>query len=342
MTLLTTGEKTPPSPRRRAPQNVHLGLLLLVAIVAGCDGGAGRPDPDAGPPGEPAGGGEASLAATEAPRPDPGLPSFDDYPVSELFAGSPAAVDLASHPEAGEFRTALTRDAEAGAQQARFAGHYRIVTIGCGASCRTLWAVDLRNGEVRKLFTSSFGAAFRPDSRLIIENPPAHYESLLEEMSPAEVEVMMDRYGPPRFWLESDGELQQIGPHELRVDARAAKLVPSAATWRCRNDLEVRCGEAGCEASGDGDFTPMSVHLDESGSISVCAYTGCWEGAGVATGDDRFLVLTGRELEFTTAPAAEPAPADLAIVLDRTDGVATLKVNEFAQPLICQRLESAP
>ena len=280
---------------------------------------------------------------TSAPPPH-GLPSFEDYPATEVFTGDPAEVDLDSHPDANTFRTALTRDAEVGAKEARFAGHYRIVVIGCGTSCKEVWAVDLVDGGLESLFTASYSVAFRPDSRLIIENDPAAYESLLEEMRAAEVEEIMETYGPPRFWVETGGEFEQIGPKELRIDRDTGKVTPAAqergaASWRCANDLEVSCGDGACQAETGDAFTPMSVEVDESGAMSVCAYSGCWEGSGEVVESGEFLVLTGQDLEFSTSRDSESARADILVAIDRADGVGTLKAAEFALPLLCKAVE---
>lgn len=116
-----------------------------------------------------------------------------------------------------------------------------------------------------------------------------------------------------------------------------APVPPTAAeSWQCRNDLEVRCGEGECEAEAGDGFTPMSVSFDDSGAISVCAYSGCWEGHGEAITREDFLVLIGHDLAFSTAPDSESG-ADVVIATDRSDGVATLKVGEFAHPLLCAK-----
>lgn len=120
----------------------------------------------------------------------------------------------------------------------------------------------------------------------------------------------------------------------LAVGLFAATAFAQTASWECRNDLEVRCAGGKCEAeSGDG-FTPMSVTFAETGRLSVCAYTGCWEGTAGVSGDDRFLMLTGRGLRFSTNASMKE---DIAVVLDRRDGVATLKAGGFAHPLICKK-----
>ncbi len=118
--------------------------------------------------------------------------------------------------------------------------------------------------------------------------------------------------------------------------AASEEPAPPAERWQCRNDLEVRCGDGGCEAeTGDG-FTPMSVDFDGAGTMTVCAYSGCWEGSGEVFASGEFLVLAGRDLPFTTAPDPEAGGADVLIALDRADAVATLKVGEFAHPLVCK------
>ena len=314
----------------------RLWPLALLATTAACDdnmGVRGRVQNDA--PGE-------IPIEIKSER----LPSFDDYPVTRIFAGDPAEVDLDSHPDATAFRTALTRDAEEGASRARFAGHYRIVVIGCGTTCKSVWAVDLVDGSLHSLFTASTSVAFRPDSRLIVENEPAYYESLLNEMSVAEVARLMQSYGPPRFWVENEGTFQQVGPRDLGIDPRTRRIIAAsakraAAVWRCRNDLEVSCAHGNCEAETGDAFTPMSVRADEAGAISVCAYSGCWEGQAQAIESGDFLILAGHDLEFSTSADSRFGRANVVLAIDRSDGVGTLKVSEFAQPVLCERPTSS-
>ncbi len=83
----------------------------------------------------------------------------------------------------------------------------------------------------------------------------------------------------------------------------------------------------------------MSVSIADSGTMSVCAYSGCWEGTGNILQSEEFLVLIGHDLKFSTAHDTPSAQEDIAIVLDRADGIATLKVGSFAHPLLCERSE---
>lgn len=187
-------------------------VLVLASVTASLFSSAAsaQPNPDV----------KAGLAG--APENPQALPRFEDYPAAPIFTGKPAKVNLASHPGAKKFRMALT---EAPAEETRCAGHYRIVAIGCGTSCESVWAVDLINGAVFSLFTASYGAVFRPDSRLIVENDPAEYEALLKESSVAEVESLMKTYGPPKFWVEDQGKFKKIGPTKLRIDPVSKKVV---------------------------------------------------------------------------------------------------------------------
>lgn len=147
-------------------------------------------------------------------------PRFEDYP-AEVFIGTPAPVNLASHPGASMFRSALTRGDGEGPQ---FAGHYRVVEIGGGTACQAFWAVDLVDGTVRRLFVASYGAVFRPDSRLIVANDPREYLSMLDSTPIADVEAMMKTYGPPAFYVEERGRLMTIGSFDAGLDALRAHV----------------------------------------------------------------------------------------------------------------------
>ncbi len=110
-------------------------------------------------------------------------------------------------------------------------------------------------------------------------------------------------------------------------------------SWQCRNDLEVRCDEEACTAEPGDGFTPMSVTVNASGGLSACAYSGCWEGLGRVFRDEPYLVVIGRDLEFSTAPGNESARQDVLVAIDRTDSVAIVKAGEFAHPLRCEPSE---
>ena len=71
-----------------------------------------------------------------------------------------------------------------------------------------------------------------------------------------------------------------------------------AESWQCRNDLEIRCVEGKCSAETKSGFTPMSVSFSDNGKMSVCAYSGCWEGTGKVFEDWQFHDDKWAELEI--------------------------------------------
>lgn len=72
------------------------------------------------------------------------LPRFEDMPVAQKFTGKPAPVKL-STPESRRYRTVIREGAREGPN---FAGHYTIVTWGCGTGCIQFAIVDATTGVV--------------------------------------------------------------------------------------------------------------------------------------------------------------------------------------------------
>lgn len=72
-------------------------------------------------------------------------PRFEQYPVKAAFRGVPAKPDVRSHPRSRLFRTMIRRGAQEGPN---FAGHYTLVTWGCGTGCVGVAIVDAVSGKV--------------------------------------------------------------------------------------------------------------------------------------------------------------------------------------------------
>jgi len=143
----------------------------------------------------------STVAAQKRPR-------FEAYLVRGKFHGTPAEVNLHSHPKARMFRTMLRDGAKTGPN---FAGYYTVVTWGCGSDCMQVAIVDCRNGRVYFApFTVSPGirADFRIDSRLFIANPP-------ERSGYKEGEPMLDVY-QPSWHVWRGGRFVQMWPQHKR------------------------------------------------------------------------------------------------------------------------------
>jgi len=85
-----------------------------------------------------------------------------------LYKGALATeLNFDSNPKAYDFRTRLIESAEQGAN---FAGHYRIVEIGCGTACQIRYMIDMRDGTVSNFNEGELDIEFRENSRLIISS----------------------------------------------------------------------------------------------------------------------------------------------------------------------------
>jgi hypothetical protein len=150
------------------------------------------------------------------------VPSFTDHPAGEAFTGKSAPVDLSSHPAAREMRTRLR---EGAVGPPNFAGHYRVIVIGCGAGCQSVWIVDLVDGSVSLPFGTGSGVAHQADSRLIIANDPEVVAEFLGDASPDEVESRLAMYGAPEYWVERDGAFERIPPFRVRFDPATGRFI---------------------------------------------------------------------------------------------------------------------
>jgi ankyrin repeat protein len=95
-------------------------------------------------------------------------PRFEDFPVARIYKGAPARVDLSSNPLARAYRTRIREGARKGPN---FAGHYTVVTWGCGSNCEVNAIVDAPTGLVYDGFGDERGADFKINSNLMIADP---------------------------------------------------------------------------------------------------------------------------------------------------------------------------
>ncbi|KAA5540158.1 hypothetical protein [Adhaeribacter rhizoryzae] len=94
---------------------------------------------------------------------------FDAFRVKEKYSGRAATIDLVSHEDARLYQKTFTRGLAAGSN---FAGKYTLVSVPCGDKCQDNYIIETQTGKVIDKVQSSTGVSFRPDSRLLIVNPP--------------------------------------------------------------------------------------------------------------------------------------------------------------------------
>ncbi|RRN55482.1 hypothetical protein EIM48_10140 [Pseudoxanthomonas sp. SGNA-20] len=109
-----------------------------------------------------------------------------------------------------------------------------------------------------------------------------------------------------------------------------------ADTWRCFNDVEVTCLEDGCSAANKGEFTPMDLAFASDGGLSLCAYTGCWDGTGRVLATSPFLVIAARRLPWSDPHGGPDRERDILVAFDPADRIAVVKAGGWAHPLRCQ------
>jgi hypothetical protein len=105
----------------------------------------------------------SGLAATKTPQ-------YKAFP-AQVFTGKPAAAKPVSK-EARQFRTVIREGAQSGPN---FAGHYTIVSWGCGTACIQVAIVDAQTGAV---FMPGFYIAFslNLEQEKLRDEEPLHFK----------------------------------------------------------------------------------------------------------------------------------------------------------------------
>ncbi|MCB0662860.1 MAG: hypothetical protein KDC24_08980 [Saprospiraceae bacterium] len=92
--------------------------------------------------------------------------TFEEFS-TKVYSGNLAAPDFESAPDAKRFHTRIEEECSKGIN---FAGHFTLVIWGCGSSCQSGVVVDRITGKIYDGYSTSLGAEFRKDSRLLIAN----------------------------------------------------------------------------------------------------------------------------------------------------------------------------
>jgi hypothetical protein len=119
-----------------------------------------------------------SAAKAEEALPSRPLPAFESLPAATAPAARRYATKvLLATPRARLYRTVISTE---GRKEPNFAGHYRVVTWGCGTDCHGFAIVDRMTGRVFTPPSIEYVQGmmgndepridFRPDSRLLVLN----------------------------------------------------------------------------------------------------------------------------------------------------------------------------
>lgn len=127
----------------------------------------------------------------------------------------------------------------------------------------------------------------------------------------------------------------------LMFGASRTEVPPES--WNCRNQIEVWCAADGCAATAPEESTPMDIWASAGdagkGAISVCAYSGCWEGGARVSATAGRLLWVGDNLPF--ASSVEGAAGDVTLLILAKDGVGFVRAGGVATPVLCHRAMKA-
>ncbi|MGA9581459.1 MAG: hypothetical protein WBR13_05780 [Allosphingosinicella sp.] len=113
-----------------------------------------------------------------------------------------------------------------------------------------------------------------------------------------------------------------------------AGATPAAAQdFTCSNkSAEISCDGGACKVNSDG-FTPMS--LGRTGNrLSICAYSGCWEGPILVRRPRGSIDLLYAQVRNSQASAGG-GMNELAIIYDRGSRTAQMRWGGFANSMDC-------
>ena len=98
--------------------------------------------------------------------------SFSDFPTTNSWNGK-NAVPILDTGQKHEYRTVISNAAK---EPPNFDGKYKVVEFGCGTACQHFFIIDLGTGIVFDGRTTSFGAKYQLNSRLLIADPMVEIE----------------------------------------------------------------------------------------------------------------------------------------------------------------------
>ena len=150
-------------------------------------------------------------------------PTFEQYSVPRQKGAKTVPPDLGSHPLAKKFRSALRDGAKKGPN---FAGHYALVSWGCGTACLRFAFVDTASGKVYFPERIESVSAAMPAG----EDDPRSLLRFRRDSRLLEIDGIVGEVAGRLYFLMEEGELHPLcliakGGHacrELPLDATSA------------------------------------------------------------------------------------------------------------------------
>ncbi|MFO1150132.1 MAG: hypothetical protein U1E62_17280 [Alsobacter sp.] len=94
---------------------------------------------------------------------------FERYKAGPVYSDTPARPTLGKDRTFHEFRTAIRDGTTKGVN---FAGHYRLIQVGCGSGCLFVFMVDVRTGMMKPSLAhepvGNTDFRYRKNSRLVL------------------------------------------------------------------------------------------------------------------------------------------------------------------------------
>lgn len=117
--------------------------------------------------------------------------------------------------------------------------------------------------------------------------------------------------------------------------AMALLVTPAfAQNWTCRNnDAEIVCASDTCTVTPKGDFTPMSLSVGTDGTLSLCAYSGCWSGTATNTfRTPHYFITIGLNLPWSSPGGATNS---VSATINTKTGIGFVLAGNYAHPMTC-------
>jgi len=114
--------------------------------------------------------------------------------------------------------------------------------------------------------------------------------------------------------------------------ALLASVPALAQDFNCRNEkAEIRCDSGACEIESEG-FTPMGL-TRRGNTLSICAYSGCSEGAILVRRTRDGITLLYAEVRLTQPGKREAEP--LAVIYEPAQQTAQMRWGGFSNVMTC-------